>query len=101
MGAPDEVLEHVKAKAAAGAGEGDFVVWRDNWESVTWLCDRLGTCWRWVSGMEKSRRIGLDYSAVVALMRELVPKRKKRQALLDDLQVMERAALDAWAEQDG
>lgn len=94
-GAPPEVI----AKAAAVEGSGaDFEIWHDNWESFVWFCDRLHSCWRYSTGLDRSARIGLDYSGAIALLRELVGKKKRRRELLADVQLMEREALAAWAE---
>ncbi|GAA5231746.1 hypothetical protein GCM10025795_02320 [Verticiella sediminum] len=95
-GAPPEVLEQVRR--SAGSSGGDFEVWPDNWESVSWFCDVVGTSWRYIGGMGPVQRTGLDYTAVTALLRELVPKKRRRRELLEDLRLMERAALEVWAQ---
>jgi hypothetical protein len=42
--------------------------------------------------------VGLDYAGVEALLRQRPGGPRRRRQHFGDLQVMERAALDAWAE---
>lgn len=72
--------------------EADFEVHEDCWESVLFFL-RVQTQWRH-KGME-GRRAGLDNTAVEATMRLAGVKAKGRAALLEDLQVMEKAVLQA------
>lgn len=71
-------------------------VWPECWEAVSFFV-ALETQWRWVSGMAVAR-VGLDYTAVEALMRLRAVPRASRAELLEDLRVMERAALAVWSE---
>ncbi len=43
-------------------------------------------------------RTGLRYSVVITLMKERGMKRKRRVKLLEDIRVIENAALVRWAE---
>lgn len=54
----------------------------------------LQTQWRLSDGLPT----GLDYAGVSAALALREDKRARRRELFADLQVMERAALDAWAE---
>lgn len=67
-------------------------VWPENWRSVTFF-SRLSTQWR--SGM--AGPTGLDYTAVLSLLRTLRLPRDEHDVLFDDVQVMERAALNEMA----
>lgn len=76
-------------QAAGTPPPAHFAVWTENWEAVQ-LFTRLSTQWRY-GGM--GGVIGLDYAAVEAAMRMIRIKPDQRSALLEDLQVMEGAAL--------
>jgi hypothetical protein len=65
----------------------DFEVWKENWD-VVGLFVRIGTQWRTsVGGVT-----GLDYSAVIAVINMYAYP--EPQSLLEDLQVMEIAAME-------
>ena len=64
-------------------------VWPENHAAVE-LFIRLDTQWNWLSGMGGAVRVGLNYQSALALMERLYPG----QDLLEDLQVLERAALE-------
>lgn len=70
-------------------------MWEENWPSVIFF-SRLGTQWR-TSGMGSPT--GLDYTAVLALLRTLRLPRDEHDALFDDVQTLERAALQEMAKQ--
>lgn len=63
-------------------------VWPENHQSVQFFA-RLGTQWR--TGM--SGPTGLDYAAVLALLRAQRLQREVADRIFDDVQVMEAAAL--------
>lgn len=67
-------------------------VWPDTWPTFALFCD-LRTQWRTDMGC----RVGLDYTAVLAVM-DLhgIPPDKRREAMAD-IQAMEDAALAAMA----
>lgn len=67
-------------------------VWPDNWPIVQ-LFARLGTQWRIGFGGPT----GLDYAAVLALMRAMRLKRDDFEDFFAGVQTMERAALDQMA----
>lgn len=69
----------------------DFEVWQENWEAVQMFL-RCQTQWR-PAGM--GGVLGLDYVAVAWLLR--LYRVKDQRAVLEDLQVMEAAALCAMA----
>lgn len=87
MLAPDLIIDRAEPK--------DFEVWPENLETVRMFL-RLATQWRAVSGMGGGGLIGLDYNAVRWLF-ELYHVEDQQQ-LLEDLQVMEIAALNAMRE---
>jgi hypothetical protein len=66
--------------------DGDFEVWEENWPVVEMFL-RCQTQWRTtMSGV-----LGLDYGAVAWLF--MMYEVKDQRALLEDLQVMEAAAM--------
>ena len=80
--------------AAAGFAPEDFEadiveVWPEHWDAVRFFL-RLPTQWRY--GM--SGRTGLDYTAVMAMLREMRLPRDKREEIFAGVQVMEIAALE-------
>lgn len=71
----------------------EFVVWRENSPAVDVF---LALSSQWERSYTVTGQIiweRLPYEAVLAVLRELIPKRKRRLALFDDLKTMERAAL--------
>jgi hypothetical protein len=66
-----------------------FEVWEENWEAVQMFL-RLQTQWR----MGMNGVIGLDYGAAKWLFRLYAVKVKDQRSLLEDLQVMEAAAME-------
>lgn len=52
---------------------------------------------QWRVGMAGAT--GLDYVAVLQLLRDAYPKRKKRLEIFNDIRVCERTQLECWAEQ--
>ncbi len=71
----------------------DVEVWPENWPIVMLFC-RLGT--QWQVGM--SGAVGLRYEAVYPLLDRLFAD--GWQQAFDDLQVLERAALDAMRDEN-
>lgn len=77
----------------AGSEDGEdsgieVLVWPENWPALI-LFLKLETQWIWNMGA----CIGLDYLRVESVMRMRRIPRSQQEALLDDLMVMERAAL--------
>jgi len=72
----------------------DFEVWPENWPAVE-MFFRVQTQWRTaMSGV-----IGLDYTAVAWLLK--LYEVEDQRSLLEDLQVMEAAALPLLNNQEG
>ena len=69
-------------------------MWQENFEALE-LFLALSTQWRIVAGFAGASYTGLIYSEAIGLMRERGLNRNRRAELLDDLRVMERAALPA------
>jgi hypothetical protein len=92
----DETQEDAEAMgipAPEPLASGDlFEVWPENWEAVLMWC-RVQTQWRTSAGGV----IGLDYSAVAWLFKMYAVEDPR--ALLEDLQVMESAALAVMAKE--
>ena len=81
--------------AAAGFAPEDYDcdvidVWPENWDTVQFFL-RLPTQWRY--GM--SGRTGLDYTAVMSLLATMRLPLDKEAEILESVQVMEMAALEA------
>ena len=74
------------------ASSGDFEVWPENWNAVLMFL-RISTQWRTSMGGP----IGLDYGALEWLFR--LYEVTEPRSLLEDLQVMEGAALTAMAKE--
>lgn len=73
-------------------------MWEENWPSVLFF-SRLETQWR-RAGMAGART-GLDYTAVLTLLRTLRLPRAEADAMFDDVQTMEHAALLEMAKAAG
>lgn len=96
FGATEEEIEAERKKEAQAAPEQDeFEVYEDCWESVMFFL-RVQT--QWVHKGMDERRAGLNNTAVESTMRMTGVKRAAQAELLEDLQVMERAVLEADAE---
>jgi hypothetical protein len=85
----------VKLPVDHAAESDDYEVWPENWEAVQMFL-RCQTQWR-TAGM--GGVLGLDYGAVAWLLR--LYRVKDQRALLEDLQTMEAAVLEALAEKGG
>ena len=71
-----------------------FEVWEENWQALG-IFLKVQTQWRvGLAGL-----IGLDYSAVAWVLK-LVASEDQHLALLDDLQIMERAVLSLVAKEE-
>jgi hypothetical protein len=91
FGAPDDVLDVVRARPT---GE-DFFYYPDNEESLFLFFD-VDTQWNYVGTMAGVVRTGLNYPGVESVMRYHGIRGKRRAALFADLQMMEKAALQAF-----
>ncbi len=86
MGAPQEVIDKI-IPADHSPRDVDFEVWEENWPALEmWL----RVCTQWRVGMNGP--VGLDYN-VLQWMFQLYEIRNPKE-LLDDLQIMETAALN-------
>lgn len=97
FGAPAEVLLAAERQLAADALGDTINIWPENWHAVRVFL-ALATQWSWAGTGLGSRRTGLRYEAIAAVLpaaRKAVP-RKHRQAyptLLGQLQMLEDTAL--------
>jgi len=66
-------------------------LWEENVQSFNFFADVCATQWR--VGM--SGYTGLDYTAVLACIRQLRLPRNQAEIMFDDVRLMERAALKA------
>lgn len=104
MGIPEEQIqaELAKAKKDKDNPAFDFEVYEDCWRSVM-LFLRVQTQWLWkvhsrpagFGSLVWSVRTGLNYSGVESALRMGGLRRSEWPGLLDDLQVMEAAVLEA------
>lgn len=98
MGVCEAEIERHQGKHAVPETAPDFEVYADNWVSVLFFLS-LRTQWAFVTdGMGFVKRLGLIYPAVESAMRMRGTKRAKQLALLEDVQVMEFAALQVVEE---
>lgn len=95
MGVSEADIE-AQVQAHSAPEPTDFEVHEDCWESVLFFL-RVQT--QWVCRGMDGARAGLNYAGVEAAMRMDGVKRARQSALLDDLQLMERAVLKADGEQ--
>lgn len=96
MNAPAEVIERARAQSEPqgqhDSDEDAFEVWPENWQAIT-IFTRLHAAWHVIGTLQGLHTLGLDPARVKALLDLLGIKRKARPALMDDLQIMEQAAL--------
>ncbi len=71
-------------------------MWEENWQAFD-VFETVRTQWRVGFG----GATGLDYSAVYPLLDRFADDPKDWRRLLDDVRVMEAAALDAMRPEDG
>ena len=79
-----------KLAQQAGAVENVVEVWEENWQSVSFFL-RVGRT-RWAHGF--SGPIGLRYEAIYPLMDRMNLSTDEWDALHEDLEIMEQAALE-------
>lgn len=82
------------AEAARPDDEDVFEIWPENMDIVMAFLDHSQR-WR-RSFLEMSGQViyeGLRWNDVLALLREDIPGRRRRLAIVDGMQIMERAAL--------
>lgn len=93
LNAPAEVLENTQSSVS---GERHFEYWKDTADSVLFM---LSVFHQWqISGGMSPVRVALNYPAIDVVRRAQGIKGKRWSALFADIQVMERAALDVFAE---
>lgn len=98
MGVCEAEIERHQGNHAVQETAPDFEVYADNWVSVLFFLS-LRTQWSFATdGMGFVKRLGLIYPAVESAMRMRGTKRAKQLALLEDVQVMEFAALQVVEE---
>lgn len=97
LGAGEPDLAPLEERAAENRG--GIGVWPENWPVIVAFV-AVSTQWRtvWLGGLEGGTlmRTGLDYAGVRAALGML--GLKATPELFGGLQVMERAALEAWSE---
>jgi hypothetical protein len=89
--------EAVKWAGDDGSGEEEkFQLYPENATAAAVFLS-MSTQWDWTGGME-SRRCGLKHEVLPLHMRKIGVPKKRRLAVMDDVQVMEQAALAVWCE---
>lgn len=81
-------------KKAKREQDRDFMVFPDAWDSLAWF-ERFNTQWNNSFGGVT----GLNYPAVLAVLAVYYPERSQQQAVFEDIQALERGALQAFADQ--
>lgn len=81
-------------KKAQREQDRDFIVFPDAWESVVWF-QRFSTQWN----ISYAGATGLNYPAVLAVLTMYDPESSQQQDVFDDIQDLERGALQAFADQ--
>ena len=77
--------------------DAEFEVWPENY-AMFLLFQRMETQWNWISGMGGAVRVGLNMSALSVFTARMNLSDDEYNEMLDDLQLMERAALAAMNE---
>jgi hypothetical protein len=75
----------------------DFEVFPENAQALSVFLS-MNTQWQWTGGMQ-SFRCGLNHAVLPLHMDKVGVPRKRRFAVMDDVQVMERSALEVWAKE--
>ena len=91
--ADDLARAQTLADAAAPDDDKPFELWPENADSLN-VFRALGTQWIYAGEMQP-RRVGMRYEGVIAWLENHIPRRKKRRSLMNDLQAMELAVLQA------
>lgn len=90
-GAPEEIIDAARSRQDPEAD--NFEVHGDNWTSVVFFLEFAATQWNQSLGMSGVAYFGLRYEGLEAAMRMTAIPRADRKQLLQDLCIMERAAL--------
>lgn len=77
--------------------ENEIEVWPENYAMFV-LFQRMERQWNWVAGLGGAVRIGLNMSALPVFTARMKLTDPEYDEMLDDLQLMERAALSAMNE---
>ena len=76
--------------------EEEFEIYAENALAVSVFVS-MDTQWQWTGGMEP-RRCGLNHATLPLHMAKVGVPKKRRFEVMADVQIMERAALNAWNE---
>ena len=91
---PDDLAKaQALADDAAPKEETAYLLWPENQEPWE-VFNAVRTQWMYVGAMQ-ARRIGFRYEGVTAWLETHIPRRKQRRSLMNDLQAMELAVLQA------
>ena len=72
-----------------------FEVWPENWPAFALFC-KVQSQWR----VGAAGATGLDYTPLLALMDRMKLSDEDHDDLFDDVQTLERSALDAMSQKD-
>jgi len=94
-------LANDEAEEWAGADADDveesFEIYAENAPAVA-VFTSMATQWQWTGGMQ-SYRCGLNHAVLQLHMDKCRVPRERQFEVMDDVQAMERAALQVWNEQ--
>lgn len=96
-GAPQEVID--AAQSNLKPTDDDFEVWQENWNSLLFFL-AVSTQWNVAAGMSGLFYVGLNHVALEANMNMRNIKKQNRLQLCNDMQLMERAALEILNKKD-
>lgn len=99
MQAPPEVI--AEWEAARTPPPPEFEIHADNWEVFLLFTRRLGSQWQIAAGMGGVMRIGIPLQAIESLFRLLRLPHATRLQYLDEIQIMEAAALEVFNNVEG
>lgn len=93
-GAPEEEIEayrNARQKSSKTQDDSDFEVWPENWPALL-IFVSVKTQWRIIAGMGGASFQGIDYPALIEVIKLKVEKDQRSQ-MFDDVQLIELGAL--------
>ena len=94
-GPPRQLEDDISALGISLAAElkprQELLVLPEHWPAVEFLRSMSGSCWKYAP---MGGAVGFDYPQIESLMRLLEVNRKDRKELFENLQWIERGALD-------
>ncbi|HSV78908.1 MAG TPA: DUF1799 domain-containing protein [Ramlibacter sp.] len=77
-----------------------YEVWPEHWDAVKVFEAVAGSQWRWVAGLSKAWRTGLDFNAVDRVMGWRQIPRRRQWAVCEQLLILQDEALLIFQERE-